>query len=67
VKDIRKRLEALERKSRYAESIAAVLFETNDGQWELTINGDVLVYGSEAAARAAFERKTGPDSVLIIW
>ncbi len=65
--DIKKRLEALERRAHFKENEVCVLSQTEDGLWTMHINGKQRFYSTLDEARADFERMTGPDSVLIIW
>lgn len=65
--DIKKRLDALERRAWFPKNQVSILGQTEDGRWMTHINGKAVFYNSKEEASADFKLKTGPDSVLIIW
>ena len=67
MRDIKKRLEALERRAFEKTNQVCVLGKTEDGMWRMRINGIEKFYSTEDEARLDYEKNTGPDSVLIIW
>ena len=67
MRDLEKRLRAIEQRAYYAENQVCVLMPTEDGSWRLTVNGKDHFFNSEEEAEAAFRRMTGEDSVLLFW
>ena len=67
MKEIDKRLDALEKQIHFRKNEVCVLHQTEDGSWQMRINGKEKFYNTEAEARADYEKNTGKDSVLIIW
>lgn len=67
MKPIKERLEDLERQARLSKNEVCVLGKSEAGEWRMIFGGKEHFYTTEAEAVADFERKTGSDSVLIIW
>jgi len=67
MKQIKQRLETLERLARTCADVVGILRQYDDGKWHLNIGGTERVYATQEEACADFGRSTGPDSVLIIW
>lgn len=67
MRDIEKRLRAIEQRAYYAENQVCVLMPTEDGLWRLTLNGKDRYFRTKEEGETVFRQLTGPDSVLIVW
>ncbi len=67
MKDLKKRLEALERAAFFKENQVCVLHPTQDGRWQMHVNEKLKFYETEEEGIADYQKNTGNDSILIIW
>ena len=58
MKDLEKRIRAVERRAYFAENEVCVLTPTEDGSWRMTVSGKDYYFSSQAEAEAAFRRMT---------
>ena len=67
MKDLVKRIEALEKQVSILENQVCILYKNDDGTYRMHINGKNKTYKTKEEATTDYEKNTGPDSVLIIW